>query len=184
MNNKNEDEQVIIKEILDEMNYNDGPLTKVKGKNTIINEENDEPDEPDEPKEPEEQPKSKAKTKRKCTVAQSQKQIDNFTKAREVRALNCDKRKKEKELKMAQLYVENKQKEPVQKEPVQPKKERKIKYVIESESESEESEEEIVYVKKNKHKPKKNQPRLNRNKEIDNIEVEVPEEFDFNSFFV
>jgi hypothetical protein len=87
------------------------------------------------------------KKKRVINAPRSEKQIEAFKKAQQKRDENREKMKKEKEIKMAKIYMENKLKEDENKPP--PKKP-VMKY---EESESE-SEEEIIYVKKKPPKQK------------------------------
>jgi len=87
------------------------------------------------------------KKKRVINAPRSEKQIEAFKKAQQKRDENREKMKKEKEVKMAKIYMENKLKEEKEKPP--PKKP-VMKY---EESESE-SEDEIIYVKKKPPKQK------------------------------
>ena len=92
------------------------------------------------------------KKKRVINAPRSEKQIEAFKKAQQVRDENREKMKKEKEVKMAKIYFENKLKEDEKKQQEQkpPLKKAVMKY---EESESE-SEEEIIYVKKKPPKQK------------------------------
>jgi hypothetical protein len=138
----------------------------------------------------------KKEPKFKKSVPPSQKQMENFEKARIKRLENIEKAKKEKEIKMSKIYFENKLKEekekPLPKKPV-------MKY---EESESE-SEEEIIYVKKKPPKQKnkkivylsddeedepprptpKKQSRILRN-EPQQQPVNNIQPIDFNNFFI
>jgi len=91
----------------------------------------------------------KREPKFKKSVPPSQKQMENFEKARTKRLENIEKAKKEKEIKMSKIYFENKLKEEKEK-PKELTKKPVMKY---EESESE-SEEEIIYVKKKPPKQK------------------------------
>jgi len=92
------------------------------------------------------------KKKRVINAPRSEKQIEAFKKAQQVRDENREKMKKEKEVKMAKIYFENKLKEDEKKQQEQkpPPKKPVMKY---EESESE-SEEEIIYIKKKPPKQK------------------------------
>lgn len=91
------------------------------------------------------------KKKRVINTPRSEKQIEAFKKAQQVRDENREKMKKEKEVKMAQIYFENKLKQENEK----PKEKQITKKPIMKYEESEsESEEEIIYVKKKPPKQK------------------------------
>ena len=129
----------------------------------------------------------------------SEKQIEAFKKAQQVRDENREKMKKEKEVKMAKIYFENKLKEDEKKQ--QEQKPQQKKPVIKYEESESESEEEIIYVKKKPPKQKTKQivylsddnedepptpkkpSRILRNeapqKPVNNIEP-----IDFKSFFI
>ena len=97
------------------------------------------------------------KPKRKINAPRTEKQIAHTEKMRAKRSENIEKKKQQKEVKMAKIYMENKLKEqetaepktePVKKQPVK----KTVKYV---EEENDDEEEEIVYVKKKKPVKKK-----------------------------
>ena len=90
------------------------------------------------------------KKKRVINAPRSEKQIEAFKKAQQVRDENREKMKKEKEVKMAKIYFENKLKEDEKKQQEQKPTPKKpvMKY------EESESEEEIIYVKKKPPKQK------------------------------
>ena len=91
------------------------------------------------------------KKKRVINAPRSEKQIEAFKKAQQKRDENREKMKKEKEVKMAQIYFENKLKQENEKP-----KEKQIskKPVMKYEESESESEEEIIYVKKKPPKQK------------------------------
>ena len=91
------------------------------------------------------------KKKRVINSPRSEKQIEAFKKAQQKRDENREKMKKEKEVKMAQIYFENKLKQENEKP-----KEKQIskKPVMKYEESESESEEEIIYVKKKPPKQK------------------------------
>ena len=139
------------------------------------------------------------KKKRVINAPRSEKQIEAFKKAQQKRDENREKMKKEKEVKMAQIYFENKLKQENEKP-----KEKQIskKPVMKYEESESESEEEIIYVKKKPPKQKnkkivylsddeedepprqtpKKQSRILRNEPQQPINNIQP--IDFNNFFI
>jgi hypothetical protein len=97
------------------------------------------------------------KKKRVINAPRSEKQIEAFKKAQLKRDENREKMKKEKEVKMAQIYFENKLKQENEKpKEIEKPKEKQIskKPVMKYEESESESEEEIIYVKKKPPKQK------------------------------
>ena len=97
------------------------------------------------------------KKKRVINAPRSEKQIEAFKKAQQKRDENREKMKKEKEVKMAQIYFENKLKQENEKpKEIDKPKEKQIskKPVMKYEESESESEEEIIYVKKKPPKQK------------------------------
>ena len=100
------------------------------------------------------------KPKRKINAPRTEKQIAHTEKMRAKRSENIEKKKQQKEVQMAKIYMENKLKEQEKAEPkTEPKEEpikkpvkKTVKYV---EEENDDEEEEIVYVKKKKKPVKK-----------------------------
>ena len=91
------------------------------------------------------------KKKRVINAPRSEKQIEAFKKAQQKRDENREKMKKEKEVKMAQIYFENKLKQENEKpKQIEKPKKKQIskKPVMKYEESESESEEEIIYVKK------------------------------------
>ena len=138
------------------------------------------------------------KKKRAINAPRSEKQIEAFKKAQQKRDENREKMKKEKEVKMAQIYFENKLKEDEKKQQEQKEKPPPRKPAMKYEESESESEDEIIYVKKKppKQKNKKivylsddeeDEPtkpsRILRNepqqKPVNNIQP-----IDFNNFFI
>ena len=140
------------------------------------------------------------KKKRVINAPRSEKQIEAFKKAQQKRDENREKMKKEKEIKMAKIYMENKLKEDEKKQQEKPPPKKPVMKYEETESESEE---EIIYIKKKPPKQKikkivylsddeedeppkptpKKQSRILRNEPqqqpINNIQP-----IDFNNFFI
>lgn len=97
------------------------------------------------------------KKKRVINAPRSEKQIEAFKKAQQKRDENREIMKKEKEVKLAQIYFENKLKQETEKSKENEKsKEKQIskKPVMKYEESESESEEEIIYVKKKPPKQK------------------------------
>lgn len=94
------------------------------------------------------------KKKRVINAPRSEKQIEAFKKAQQKRDENREKMKKEKEVKMAQIYMENKLKEDEKKQQQQKEKPPPKKPVMKYEESESESEEEIIYIKKKPPKQK------------------------------
>ena len=94
------------------------------------------------------------KKKRVINAPRSEKQIEAFKKAQQKRDENREKMKKEKEVKMAQIYFENKLKEDEKKQQEQKEKPPPKKPVMKYEESESESEDEIIYVKKKPPKQK------------------------------
>ena len=78
------------------------------------------------------------KKKRVINAPRSEKQIEAFKKAQQKRDENREKMKKEKEVKMAQIYMENKLKEDEKKQQEKPPPKKPVMKYEETESESEE----------------------------------------------
>ena len=94
------------------------------------------------------------KKKRVINAPRSEKQIEAFKKAQQKRDENREKMKKEKEIKMAKIYMENKLKEDENKPQKEKEKPPPKKPVMKYEESESESEEEIIYVKKKPPKQK------------------------------
>ena len=96
------------------------------------------------------------KPKRKINAPRTEKQIAHTEKMRAKRSENIEKKKQQKEVQMAKIYMENKLKEQEQaepkEEPIKKPVKKTVKYV---EEENDDEEEEIVYVKKKKKPVKK-----------------------------
>ena len=91
------------------------------------------------------------KKKRVINAPRSEKQIEAFKKAQQKRDENREKMKKEKEIKMAKIYMESKLKEDENKQQEKPPPKKPVMKYEETESESEE---EIIYIKKKPPKQK------------------------------
>ena len=97
------------------------------------------------------------KPKRKINAPRTEKQIAHTEKMRAKRSENIEKKKQQKEVQMAKIYMENKLKEQTEpkaepkEEPVKKPVKKTVKYVEDDDDE----EEEIVYVKKKKPVKKK-----------------------------
>ena len=94
------------------------------------------------------------KKKRVINAPRSEKQIEAFKKAQQKRDENREKMKKEKEIKMAKIYMENKLKEDENKPQKEKEKPPPKKPVMKYEESESESEEEIIYIKKKPPKQK------------------------------
>ena len=98
------------------------------------------------------------KPKRKINAPRTEKQIAHTEKMRAKRSENIEKKKQQKEVQMAKIYMENKLKEQTEpkaepkEEPIKKPVKKTVKYV---EEENDDEEEEIVYVKKKKPVKKK-----------------------------
>ena len=98
------------------------------------------------------------KPKRKINAPRTEKQIAHTEKMRAKRSENIEKKKQQKEVQMAKIYMENKLKEQAEpkaepkEEPVKKPVKKTVKYV---EEENDDEEEDIVYVKKKKKPVKK-----------------------------
>ena len=99
------------------------------------------------------------KPKRKINAPRTEKQIAHTEKMRAKRSENIEKKKQQKEVQMAKIYMENKLKEQEKAEPkTEPKEEpikKPVKKTVKYVEDDDDEEEEIVYVKKKKKPIKK-----------------------------
>ena len=140
------------------------------------------------------------KKKRVINAPRSEKQIEAFKKAQQKRDENREKMKKEKEIKMAKIYMESKLKEDENKQQEKPPPKKPVMKYEETETESEE---EIIYIKKKPPKQKikkivylsddeedepprptpKKPSRILRN-EPEQQQINNIQPIDFNNFFI